>query len=210
MIAALAMTLSLLAPSAPAQQPDRYRSFAELAQNEREGVDYSVTARDLRSPVTVLAIHGGTIDAGSERLAASLAGDDWSFYLFRGLRRSHDLHLTAARFDEPRALALVAGSRTCLSVHSHRAYGPRICVGGGDSALRARMAAALRTRLGPVAPEIAVQTSCPGLDGVAQTNIVNRCPDKGVQLEFSHDAIRRIGQSPTLWQTIRGTIRGLL
>jgi phage replication-related protein YjqB (UPF0714/DUF867 family) len=201
--------IGLIATLAQAQQPDRYRDFQELSQNEREGADFNVFRWNRHSPVTVLAIHGGTIDSGTDRLAISLAGDDWNLYVFKGLRkdRSHDLHLTATHFDEPQALAMVADSRFCLSIHSHHVAEPRICVGGGNSALRAQTSAALRMALTPGFPGIGIETSCPGLDGVAKKNIVNRCAEGGVQLEFSEGAMERINLDPLLWSVVREAIR---
>ena len=50
---------------------DRYASYVQLAESEREGQDYSVRVEgDRSSAILVLAPHGGSIEPGTSELAA--------------------------------------------------------------------------------------------------------------------------------------------
>jgi phage replication-related protein YjqB (UPF0714/DUF867 family) len=182
-VAGLVVVLVLVSASClPATRPDSYGSYAELSAHEREGIDYEVTVTDRSAPVAVFAIHGGAIDFGTHLIAESVAGADWSLYVFKGKKPKGNwsLHLTSAHFDEPRALALAAKSARCVSIHGHQNEVPRICIGGVDRALRARVT---RTLAESGLPFKTIEL-CPGFEGTAVTNVANQCRD-GVQLEFS-------------------------
>ena len=116
---------------------DRYANFAELARAEKAGVDYRIEVRDREHARSVLAIHGGHIEAGTAELARKIAGADWNLYVFEGLKSEGNrvLHLTSAHFDEPRARALARKSRLCLSLHGFASQtGTAIaCIGGGNA-----------------------------------------------------------------------------
>ena len=66
--------------------PDRYPNFAMLAACEDEGADFQVRYRLADSPVTVIAPHGGGIEAGTSELAEAVAGREHWFYAFEGIR----------------------------------------------------------------------------------------------------------------------------
>jgi phage replication-related protein YjqB (UPF0714/DUF867 family) len=53
--------------------------------------------------VAVIAPHGGGIEPGTSELATAIAGDDFSLYLFEGLKSAGngELHITSTNFDEP-------------------------------------------------------------------------------------------------------------
>jgi phage replication-related protein YjqB (UPF0714/DUF867 family) len=104
---------------------DKYKSYAELHENEREGIDYRVCMIDRAAPVAVIAPHGGTIEPGTSELATTIAGESYSLYCFEGLRpRPHrDLHITSTNFDEARCLHLIAKHNFVVSVHGLRNFG---------------------------------------------------------------------------------------
>jgi phage replication-related protein YjqB (UPF0714/DUF867 family) len=92
-----------------------------------------------------------------------------------------ELHITSAKFDEPRALSLAAQSRVCVSIHGFSdRQAQRVCMGGLNTKLKESVAENLRQQL----PEISIET-CPQFLGVHPQNIVNRCNEHGVQLELS-------------------------
>lgn len=67
---------------------DKYGSYEELSQKERENVDYDVTARPVAGgKVAIAAPHGSGIEFHTAELAESIAGDDHNFYAFRGLKK---------------------------------------------------------------------------------------------------------------------------
>lgn len=161
---------------------DKYRSFAELSAAARPGIDYRIRAR-MGGPTLVLAPHGGNIELGTTELAEAIAADDHSFYTFESLRdsRNADLHLTSARYDEPRCLAMLADSDVVLTIHGEQRLSEVALVGGLDAARCARITEALR------AHGFAAQCiDRPELHGRAPTNVCNRGRSRaGVQLEIS-------------------------
>src|SRR3954469_3929504 len=96
---------------APLTRNDKYLNFAELSAAALAGVDYRIRARAAGSTL-LLAPHGGNIEPGTTELAEAIAAADHSFYTFESLRdtQNADLHLTSARYDEPRCLAMLAHS----------------------------------------------------------------------------------------------------
>jgi len=120
---------------------DRYDSFPNLAANETEGVHYRVCAVERDSPFAIVAPHGGRIERGTSEIAAAIAGDRFSLYCFEGLmprERGKSLHIASTRFDEPRALRLVAASEIAIGVHGRKdgVDGASIWVGGLHESLR--------------------------------------------------------------------------
>jgi phage replication-related protein YjqB (UPF0714/DUF867 family) len=180
---------------------DTYANYADLAAHEREGSDYTITVNDRHAPVSVFAIHGGSIDTGTDRIAQAVAGGDWNSYVFIG--PSYRFHVTSAHYDEPRLLSLVRASERCVSIHGHRSQTPRICVGGADEALRAQVARSLAASGLP----FQILTHCEGLDGVAPSNPVNLCRGPGVQLELSGAARSELFADPALMAHTAKAIR---
>jgi phage replication-related protein YjqB (UPF0714/DUF867 family) len=180
--------------------------YHDLARHYREGVDYAVQVvpRE-RSEIAVLAPHGGRIEGRTSEIARLIAGDDHSLYLFEGLRTTGDnfdcLHLASGRFDEPRALDLVASCDIVVTVHGYAASGPDVLLGGLDETLKREVAIALaRTRLSYL-------TEGHRFPGTDPQNICNRGRSgKGLQLELS-EGLRRSRE----WSALAGAVRtGLL
>jgi phage replication-related protein YjqB (UPF0714/DUF867 family) len=65
---------------------DKYGSFAELQNREREGVDFSIRVMPLETSAAIIAPHGGMIEPGTSDIAAAIAGNDYGLYCFEGLR----------------------------------------------------------------------------------------------------------------------------
>ena len=184
---------------------DKYVNFGALASAEKEGVDYRITALDRRSPVAVLAIHGGAIEPGSDQLARAIAREDWNLYVFESLKPAHDstLHVTATHFDEPQALALARRSAICVAPHGMRGDTDAICIGGGNPKLRRAVNEGLeRARLG-----IPLEEPCARLPGVSPENIDNRCERQGVQLELSTSLRTRLLADPELMNRLAAAVR---
>lgn len=163
---------------------DRYRDFASLASEQREGVDYRVVAVPRQSGVAVIAPHGGFIEPGTSELASSVAGGEHSFYAFEGLipKRKHgDLHITSSRFDEPMGRELVSAADVVLAMHGRAGDGDveTTWLGGLDGELVAALCHCLRN-----AGYAAVITEG-DLAGRNQDNICNRGARRaGAQLEL--------------------------
>ena len=159
---------------------DLYGSYADLAAGEAEGVDYRIRVIDRASPIAVVAPHGGRIEAGTSQTAALIAADVFSLYCFEGLVSGRRLHITSARFDEPRALALVESSDIAIGVHGRADRGDHrtIWLGGLHEGLRDAIGAALE--------HVGFSTSTDHhMQGKAPGNICNRGRLRaGVQLEL--------------------------
>ena len=100
---------------------DKYRDFSELSRHEIEGKDYKIECRDRGSQILILAIHGGKIERGTAEIAYRIAGQEYSFYTFLGIktRGNKDLHIASLKFDEPRCRAAVAAAEIAVSIHGH-------------------------------------------------------------------------------------------
>jgi phage replication-related protein YjqB (UPF0714/DUF867 family) len=184
---------------------DKYANFAALAAAEKGGTDYRITTIDRKSPVAVLAIHGGVIEPGSDQLARVIAGGDWSLYIFESLKPPHDnsLHITATHFDEPQALALAAHSKICVAVHGMKGDIDGICIGGANAKLRRFV----HDGIDRAGTGIVLEEPCQRLPGVSPDNIDNRCERQGVQLELSTSLRQHLGSDPALMTKLGAAIR---
>lgn len=183
---------------------DRYRSFAELAAAETEGVDYRITVRPRpRSPVAVIAPHGGGIERGTSRVAGAIAGADFNLYLFEGLKPRGNfeaLHLTSRRFDEPRCLRLIRRCRVVLAVHGCNGGDECALLGGRDEALKHALAQAL------AAAGVPARTDGHRFPGSHAENICNRgAAGMGVQLELP-DPVRGGRLEPLVSEAVRAAL----
>lgn len=196
------MQVLLLAISMVALAADRYVDVAALRAHNKEGVDYRVETVDRSSPVTVLAIHGGTIEPGTSLVARRLAAGDWNLYLFEGLRSpAKDLHVTAAHFDDPAAVTLASRSAVAVTIHGERDEGVTACVGGADAALGRRVAQALR------GARFLAEQPCRRLAGRSPANIANRAAS-GVQLEMTQSLLDLLAGRPERMEGFVKAVRG--
>jgi phage replication-related protein YjqB (UPF0714/DUF867 family) len=160
---------------------DKYRSFEDLRASETRRTDYDFASRPKRgSRAVVIAPHGGTIEPGTDKIAAAIAGKDFSFYCFRALKSNSGLHIKSHLFNAPECEQLVAAHDHVISIHGWGEDGERVCVGGLDTelieALKARLAAA----------GITVEDAEDGLSATDPNNITNRgAKRRGVQFELT-------------------------
>jgi len=160
-----------------------YRSFRELSQHEREGEDYRIRIELRDSGVLIMAPHGGRIEPMTGEIAETIAGTDYSFYSFEGLKVEGNgvLHIESHLFDEPRALKAVEKTDAVITVHGQiNQKDEFVMMGGLHTPLRSEIerrleAAGFQTRL-----------PTEGLMGTDPLNICNRGKlRQGVQLEIS-------------------------
>lgn len=158
-----------------------YTDFSELQKSETAGRDYRILQKVRKSPIAIMAPHGGDIEPGTSELASAIAGLEYSFYAFEGIRHLHNrtLHITSTRFDEPGALAIAGNSDLVLTVHGHSGSGPVVYVGGLAAEVRREIADRLSSY------EFVVDSD-PRCRGAGKTNLCNRCRSgAGVQLEIT-------------------------
>jgi phage replication-related protein YjqB (UPF0714/DUF867 family) len=184
---------------------DEFSSYGDLAARYTEGVDYAVqVVRREQSRVAILAPHGGLIEGRTSLVARSIAGEQHRLYLFEGLRTTGDnfdcLHLASHRFDEPRALDLIADCDTVIAVHGYAARGPDILLGGLNERLKLGIARALE------AGGFTCQAEGHRFPGKDPRNICNRGRSgAGVQLELS-EGVRKVGDLPALGAAVRSML----
>ena len=133
-----------------------------------------------------------------------IAGGEHRLYLFEGLRSTGDnfdcLHLASHRFDEPRALELIAICDTVVAVHGYAGRGPDILLGGLNERLKLEIARVL-TEHG-----FTCQAEGHRFPGKDPLNICNRGRSgAGVQLELS-EGLRKVGDLPALAGTVRNVL----
>lgn len=174
---------------------DKYASFARLAKCERAGTDYRIQTRPTRSDTLIIAPHGGGIERGTSELAAAVADDDLSLYVFEGTKKqgNRDLHITSSRFDEPSCLAMLRDAVRVVTLHGEDRDRDVLFLGGLDTATRQRLQASLERRGFTVLPP-----DKPHLKGVDPKNICNRCRSgAGVQIEMAKGLRRTLFESLT-------------
>jgi phage replication-related protein YjqB (UPF0714/DUF867 family) len=163
--------------------PDKYNSFSALAKSETLGRDFLVRRLVRPGAPVVIAPHGGGIEPGTSELAEAIAGDDFSFYAFEGIKAAGngDLHITSTRFDEPQCLALVRVSPQVIAIHGEESESQAVFLGGLD----AETLALLRQALTVSGFRVEIHDN-PALQGRNTTNICNRGENaRGIQLELS-------------------------
>ena len=163
--------------------PDKYSCYKELAAAEVFGKDFTYIARPRDgSTVAVIAPHGGGIEPRTAEIAEAIAGSDFSYYCFKGLKRNGNkvLHITSHKFDEPNGLKFVASHKYVVAVHGCTEEGQRCLLGGLDLTLIQDFEKALN------AMGILAEMRGHDYPGKDQNNICNRgATGAGVQFELS-------------------------
>lgn len=187
---------------------DIYRTFRELEKAETEGKDWLRDHVDRGSRILVMAPHGGWIEPLTTELARAVAGTEFSFYSFRGIKEegNEGLHITSHRFDEPLALEAAARAYQVLAIHGERTLGQAfVMVGGRCDGMRRALAEALGEAGFPL------RKPREGLDGQHQRNICNRGRlGTGGQLELSEGLRARIRGDPALESEFVRAVRSAL
>lgn len=183
---------------------DRYHTFAELAENERLGIDYRIRVKDRGAPIVILAPHGGWIEPGTSEIAEAIAGTDLSFYAFEALKNGKhgDFHVTSHRFDEPEAINLLVRARTAIAIHGRRnENGEAVWLGGRAIALRDAIGFCLRDVGFDAEPNHR-------LLGLNPANICNRTlAGEGAQLELPLSLRSRLSSEAKLLDTFCKAVR---
>jgi phage replication-related protein YjqB (UPF0714/DUF867 family) len=168
---------------------DKYPNFEVLSRNETSGIDFRILLRRSKAAFAIVAPHGGGIEAGTSEIADAIAGEEFSFYAFEGLKRAKnsDLHITSTRFDEPMCLTVVGQSDIIITIHGEASEdGEGVFLGGLDDELGPTIGAALQDSGFDVRKH-----PNPELQGREPENVCNRGRSgKGVQLELSR-AVRK-------------------
>ena len=184
---------------------DSYTNFKDLMAGEKLDKDYTIESRRMaNSLVAIVAPHGGTIEPMTDEIADRIAGNEFSFYAFRALKRNSGLHVKSTLFDEPSCLDMLATHERALSIHGWDASEARVCIGGRDKQLML----ALKNDLGKAG--ITVEDAAGQLRGSDPRNIVNRCKTgAGVQFELTMEFRENARLADSFVQVIRSALSHL-
>jgi len=160
-----------------------YRSFRELTDREVEGQDYRIRIEWRDPRVLIMAPHGGKIESTTATIAEAIAGVDFSFYTFEGLKAGGNilLHIESHLFDEPQALQAVDQADVVVTVHGQMDQKHEFVMAGG-------LHTHLRLEIERQLESGGFKTRAPtgGLMGTDPRNICNRGRSRqGAQLEVS-------------------------
>lgn len=182
---------------------DLYGSLDALRRVEREEIDYRIRHQRVPgSSAMIIAPHGGGIEKRTSGIARAIAGQEFTFYLFEGRKRSGNksLHVTSHRFEDRTCLSLLAESQNVVAVHGCKGRDHLIYLGGRDNALKTRLAERLR------AAGYHVKTTLHPYAGKHPKNICNRgATAAGVQLELSY-GLRVNGNLSRLASAVRSVL----
>jgi phage replication-related protein YjqB (UPF0714/DUF867 family) len=185
-----------------------YKNFHELTQQEVEGKDYEIRVRLRDERVLVMAPHGGKIEPTTSMIAEAIAGENYSYYSFEGLKSEGNsvLHVESHLFDEARALQAVKKADVVITVHGQLNHQEGfIMVGGLHMDLRPE----IRRRLG--AAGFQTRTPPERLQGIDPENICNRGRLKGgVQLEVSRKERDSLRTDQERLEKFANAIRGAI
>lgn len=171
---------------------NKYNSFTALIQNEPPD-SFEIEYRVRSEICIVIAPHGGDIEPGTSEIADFIAGDNFSFYSFNGCKTNGnwDLHMASEKYDEKKALELVAASETAISIHGARKDEPKIYIGGLNTQLMSAISIALHRAGFPVGQVVPTK-----FGGVHPDNICNKCKtEQGVQIELTHGLRQKMFKS---------------
>lgn len=196
-------------------EPPRPNEVSCCQDTKDDKKDYDISISDQNSDVTVLAIHGGGIEANTSKISRDLATPrNWNRYTFSahgrpqcllGKTNFNVLHITSTSFNHQTAIDLVKAHPKSISIHGYikaRGYPDGvICVGGRNqgqikafinyvNANSSTFTDQGGYNLQPINTPEASSGFCvdrePYLKGVSKRNIVNKnSKGEGLQLEFS-------------------------
>ncbi len=161
---------------------DKFNCFAELSRQYQIDRDFKISCRYKDGRIVIFTPHGGGIEGGTSELVTEIAGNDLSFYVFEGLlaHANQDLHITSAKFDEPKCVGLLTKFQTAIAIHGCEGHEEMIYVGGKDIALMSTLVDRLKDKGYPI------RSAAYPLSGSYYKNICNRTASgRGVQLELS-------------------------
>ena len=161
---------------------DTYSCFAELDNQEERNKDYTISANEVGSSITIIAPHGGKIEPGTSDIARRIASKRFNSYCFEGIKKENNgrLHITSHNFDEPMAVRMVSKSHIVVAIHACTGRERFVYLGGLDKMLKVAIAVELGYR------GIIVPNGHGRFKGLSPNNICNRGINKqGVQLEIT-------------------------
>lgn len=182
-----------------------YNNFSELDKAEVRGKDFDIKKSNKNSRYVVIAIHGGKIEQGTDKIARRIAGKDLSFYFFLGKKSkgNRNLHIISENFDEPECLELVKNHWKVISIHGEKSKNSEfVMVGGLDNKLRNKISKHLKQE------EFVITKPLEHLRGINPRNICNQCNSgEGIQIEISKNLRSRLNSDEILMKKFSNAVR---
>ncbi|MHB1294188.1 MAG: poly-gamma-glutamate hydrolase family protein [Anaerolineae bacterium] len=158
-----------------------YRDLTELVLHCVSDKDFRFVVVDRGADVTVVAVHAGGIEPLTGEVASAIAGEEYNYYAFCGLRAQGNevLRVPLARFREMRLDSLMARSRVGLSVLGADGADEVVHLGGSNQRLKQLLAETLEGA--------GFVVRGPAGAGAAHhpARFINKPHEGGVQLELS-------------------------
>lgn len=205
------ISLSCTHPQSKVGSQDHYQNFASMQKENTEGVDYSITLKNTNSNILVMAFHGGFTESGTTELGAAITKNDFDFYAFSALKpgkmhapsfTSSTLHITSTRFDDPKLIEMLPEKDFCLGLHGFGGDEADFCIGGANEKARASLVSLLTKKF----PDLkSCELCCSPFNGVSLKNPINRCKNKGVQVEMSPKVRKKILADQTFLDKLAAT-----
>jgi len=117
-----------------------YQDLSSLVIHLTKDVDYGFNIMDRSDHVSIVTIHGGTIEPLCSLLAASIAADTHNLYDMQGLvafPESIELRIPPLRYKEMRLRGLLQHSQVAVGIDGIAGTEPFVNVGGRNRRLRA-------------------------------------------------------------------------
>jgi phage replication-related protein YjqB (UPF0714/DUF867 family) len=182
-----------------------YKNFQEITQQEVEGKDFQIRHHNKDERVLIMAPHGGKIEPTTSMIAEAIAGENYSYYSFDGLKSEGNsvLHIESHLFDEPRALQAVKKADIVITVHGQLNHKEEFVMVGG---LNVDLRSGIRRQL--EASGFRTRPPTEGLQGIDPENICNRGRLKGgVQLEISRKVRDSLRTDKNCFQKFANAVR---
>ena len=182
---------------------DTYHSFDDLKKHEKLNNDYNISIRDVGSPITIIAPHGGKIEPRTSDIAKNIAKSNYNCYCFEGIKKRNNasLHITSHKFDEPHALNLIKRSKIVISIHACTGNDGLVYLGGLDTGLIKAIEFELKNK------GIHVSDDNHTFLGLNPHNICNRgTTQKGVQLEITRGLRDDSEKFPLISEGVRAAL----
>ena len=168
------------APGLKIAKKDFFADLDELKSEFKQGKDYEIRLLDRKSKVTIVAPHGGGIEAGTSELAHAVSGDKYNLFDFCAL--SFDArtkgHVTSTHFRDPQLSKLIDQSTICVSLHRMRDEHSTLYLGGKNDQLKIFAAKELSKQ------GFKSTVNPPRLKGRSLNNFVNMAQEAGLQIEI--------------------------
>lgn len=182
---------------------ETYNSFNDLKKHEELNKDYKISIRDVGSPTTIIAPHGGKIEPRTSVITKDIAKRNYNYYCFEGIktRNNASLHITSHKFDEPNALNLIKRSKIVIAIHACTGNDRLVYLGGLDTVLIKAIESGLKNK------GIHVSKDNNKFKGVNPDNICNRgATKKGVQLEITRGLRDDLKKTQLISQGVRDAL----